>query len=618
MNGAPGSDEWGAKMVRFRRGLLLANPLRITSVRFSRYKAFRDYSVSLERFNILVGPNNAGKSTILSAFRILAEALRRAKSKSPTFIEGPDGVTRGYQVNLGNVPIATENIFHEYNEMLPASVTFRVSSGDRLVLFFPSRGTCYLICESSGRAITSPSAFKKHFDLEIGFVPTLGPVEHEEPLYQQEAAREALLTHGASRNFRNIWYHYPEFFPQFRQLITETWPGMDIKLPEVDRTHDKALLRMFCPEDRIDREIFWAGFGFQVWCQMLTFIVANRSASLFLIDEPDIYLHSDLQRQLVGLLRSLGPDILLATHSTEIMMEAEHADILLVSKENQAAKRLKSQGQLQSIFSSLGSSIRPVLTQIGRSKMLVFVEGKDFHVISQFAAKLGVAAVANRSRFAVIPAGGFNPTKARAFKEGVEETLGTKVSAALIFDRDYRSEDEVAEQLRAFRKYCDYAHIHSRKELENFLLVPDALDRAIAARVSERSERTGQPAFYSGSIRQQLEIITDKMKNPLLGQLLTRRPNVEEKLKPESHRSTMVANAIADFDNKWIDLDIRLQIVHGKEVLAAVNEYLQSTLQINITATQIIDAMLPTEIPDEMKQIVFALADFCSAKQDHA
>jgi hypothetical protein len=414
--------------------------MRITSVRFSRYKAFRDYSVSLERFNILVGPNNAGKSTILSAFRILAEALRRAKSKSPTFVEGPEGSTRGWLVNLGNVPVATENIFHEYNEDQAASVTFRISTGDRLVLFFPRRGVCNLISESPGRTITSPSLFRRHFNLEIGFVPTLGPVEHDEPLYQQETAREALLSHTASRNFRNIWYHYPEFFPQFRQLINDTWPGMDIKLPEIDRSYDKPLLRMYCPEDRIDREIYWAGFGFQVWCQMLTFIVSNRTASLFLIDEPDIYLHSDLQRQLVGMLRSLGPDILLATHSTEIMMEAEHSDILLVSKEYQAAKRLKSQGQLQSVFSNLGSSIKPVLTQIGKSRRLVFVEGKDFHVISQFAAKLGSSAVANRSRFAVIPAEGFNPARAKAFKEGVEETLGTKISAALIFDRDYRSD----------------------------------------------------------------------------------------------------------------------------------------------------------------------------------
>ena len=86
---------------------------------------------------------------------------------------------------------------------------------------------------------------------------------------------------------------------------------------------------MFCPEERIPREIFWAGFGFQVWCQMLTHVIQSEGASLFLIDEPDIYLHADLQRQLLGLLQNLGPDILIATHSTEIITEAEPDDILL-------------------------------------------------------------------------------------------------------------------------------------------------------------------------------------------------------------------------------------------------------------------------------------------------
>src|SRR6516165_8462288 len=87
---------------------------RITSVRFSRYKAFRDFSVALERFNILVGPNNSGKSTILGAFRILTEAIRKARAKSPTVVRGPNGNTRGYGVALGNVPVATENVFHNY------------------------------------------------------------------------------------------------------------------------------------------------------------------------------------------------------------------------------------------------------------------------------------------------------------------------------------------------------------------------------------------------------------------------------------------------------------------------------------------------------------------------
>ena len=186
--------------------------------------------------------------------------------------------------------------------------------------------------ESEKVLIRTPSEFKKHVDIEIGFVPILGPVDHKERLYQKEAARLALLTYTASRNFRNIWFHYGENFSEFKALVKNTWPGMDIDKPEVNNSSVPPTLDMFCPEERIPREIFWAGFGFQVWCQMLTYIIKHKQCSLFLIDEPDIYLHSDLQRQLLGILKSLGPDIIIATHSTELIGEAELNDILLIKQ----------------------------------------------------------------------------------------------------------------------------------------------------------------------------------------------------------------------------------------------------------------------------------------------
>jgi predicted ATP-dependent endonuclease of OLD family len=62
-------------------------------------------------------------------------------------------------------------------------------------------------------------------------------------------------------------------------------------------------------------------------------IARHRSLSYLLIDEPDIYFHSELQRQLIGSLRDMGPDILIATHSTEIITEAETDDIGLINKQ---------------------------------------------------------------------------------------------------------------------------------------------------------------------------------------------------------------------------------------------------------------------------------------------
>jgi hypothetical protein len=68
------------------------------------------------------------------------------------------------------------------------------------------------MADAQGRRIESPASFRSNFNCPIGFVPILGPVEHNENLFEKEAARLALFNYRATRNFRNILYHYPESF----------------------------------------------------------------------------------------------------------------------------------------------------------------------------------------------------------------------------------------------------------------------------------------------------------------------------------------------------------------------------------------------------------------------
>jgi hypothetical protein len=321
--------------------------------------------------------------------------------------------------------------FHNYDQSEVARVYFHLSNGNNLQLLFPEQGSCILLTETRGSPITTASQFKREFNCTIGFVPVLGPVEHIEQLHEREAARLALFNYRVARNFRNIWHHFPELFPEFREAIRSTWPGMDVKKPEVSTSYGKPRLHMFCPEERIDREIFWAGFGFQVWCQMLTHVIQSKSASIFLIDEPDIYLHSDLQRQLLGLLRNLGPDILIATHSTEMIVEAEMDEIALISKAKRSARRIRDPGQLEQVFAILGSNMNPILTQLAKTRRALFVEGKDFQILGKFARKLHSSSVANRANFAVIPIEGFSPERVRHLIAGIETTLGKRVSTGV-------------------------------------------------------------------------------------------------------------------------------------------------------------------------------------------
>lgn len=576
-----------------------------TRVEFRNFKAFKNFTLNLKEFNILVGPNNAGKSTVIAAFRILATALRKASSRRATALLGPNGHTLGHEIDLSAISVAAENIIHNYQEDQPATVKFTLSDKMSLLLYFPERDICRLIPDANGKQCFSPSQFKKLFNCSIGFVPILGPVDHHENLYQPETARLALFNYTAARNFRNIWHHNPEHFDSFRRAIIETWPGMDIKLPEVDYSHEKARLHMYCPERRVDREIFWSGFGFQVWCQMLTHMIKSKVCSLFLIDEPDIYLHADLQIQLIGLLRDLGPDILIATHSTEIITEAEANEIVLINKEKQRSQRIKSPAQLEDVFDMLGSNVNPILTQLAKTRRAVFVEGKDFQVLSRFARKLRKITIANRADFAVVPTNGFNPTKAKNLKEGMELTLGLKVNAGIILDRDYRSDEERKEIVKKCKGFSEFVQIHSRKEIENFLLNPKAIDRAARKRVSSQSERTGVKVEYTDCAEDILSEFATEQHSYVSTQHISKRVIFEKGRGSGINSEKATQHTIEWLSQQWEEgLNSRLKLISGKSALSFFNQKLRDQYGVSVTSSAIIDAMNVEEIPDEIVELI--------------
>jgi hypothetical protein len=587
---------------------------RFTKVEFVRFKAFKKFTLTLRHFNILVGPNNAGKSTILVGFRILAAAMRRAGSKKSEVIKGPLGTTHGYSIDLSAISVAEENLFFNYDEEQPATVRFQISNGNELLLYFPERGSCYLIADAKGKTTHSPSTFRASFNCTIGFVPILGPLEHHENLFEKEAARLALFNYRAARNFRNIWHHFPEKFDEFRAALIRTWPGMDVERPSVDTSHGKPRLHMFCPEQRIPREIFWSGFGFQVWCQMLTHIIQGSRSAIFLIDEPDIYLHSELQRQLIGLLRDMGPDILIATHSTEIITEAETDDIVLINKARPVAKRIKHPSQLEEVFSILGSNLNPILTQLAKTRRVVFVEGQDFQLLSKFSHKIGSSRVGNRSDFAVVATDGFNPERIRNLKSGMETTLGGKILAAAILDKDYRSEKEREWIESECAKFCNLAIIHHCKEIENFLLVPDAIDRSSERKIIDRARRSGsKPADkFVPFASKFLNTFCDDRKSYIQAQYLATRRRFEKGGASSVNDATFNEEVLVEFEKLWKTDKSRLLIAPGKEALGAINKYLQDAYGVNITPTSIVDAMKVEEVPEEMHSLVSRIGEFAA------
>lgn len=129
--------------------------------------------------NVLVGPNNAGKSTILDAFRILTVAHRFASRRVASPLQVNDQAIVGYDIPIAQIPISLANIHYDYEADRETSITFSLENANELKLSFYNNSRCILTIDAQQRTVNTQQ-FKRNFPISIYSIPTLGPLEEEE------------------------------------------------------------------------------------------------------------------------------------------------------------------------------------------------------------------------------------------------------------------------------------------------------------------------------------------------------------------------------------------------------------------------------------------------------
>lgn len=573
--------------------------MSISNIRFVNYKAFRNYSVSLQSVNILVGPNNSGKSTVISAFRILDYALKVANARKASRIETYEGHRAfGHTLSPRLIPTSIENVHTNYSDE-NSKIDFRLDNGNVLTLFFTNDGGCSVYWRTEINNVSSPSSFAKEFPINIQVVPVLGPLEQFEEIVTDETVRNTAGTPRAARHFRNYWYKNSEGFEAFKALIEKTWPSMSIKLPEIT-DHMERRLVMFCSENREDRELFWSGFGFQIWCQLLTHISRVQNASLIVIDEPEVYLHPDVQRQLLNILREISSDIVLATHSTEILGEADPYEILLIDKAKNSAKRLRDVEGVQQAITSIGSIQNITLTHLARTRKILFVEGTyDFKVLRRFAKVIGLTDLAAGSGLTPLESGGFTSIeKIKGLAWGLKNSLGADILISAIYDHDFWCAEEIAKLQKDLESEIYFCHIHSCKEIENYLIQPSVLTRAVEKAILEKERRTGLATPADETVLDIIDRLSLAQKADIQGQYMSKYTHYHRSSGKDP--ATLSTEALHIFEASWRDLETRMTIVRGKEFLSAFRTYISEKWGISLTDFRIIDEYKLVEIPEDL------------------
>ena len=584
---------------------------RIRRIEFSNFKALSSYSLTLGEVNVLVGPNNSGKSTVIGALRTLDAAVRLARTRAPTRVYIGESTVIGYRIPQESVPISLENVQTNYNGN-ESRVTVHISNGNSLALVFPNDGGCVLVPQVNGSVVTSAANFKREFPVTLVIVPVLGPLEHNEVRRERSTVVAGLSTHRASRHFRSYWHYHPEGFEEFSALIARTWPGMNIEAPECD--HATGLLTMFCREERITREMYWVGFGFQIWCQLLTHLSRATEDSLVVVDEPEIYLHPDVQRQLLGIIRDIGADVLLATHSSEIIAEADPVEIVMIDKRRRTGERLKNVAGIQRALEAVGSSQNITLTALAKNRRVLFVEGlDDFRLLRRFARKLGMQELSSGIGITALESGGFGSwERITILASGIAEALGTSLMIGAVYDHDYYCDEQIADVLKYLESGLKLARVLGRKEIENYLLVPAALDRAIVRTLNARRERGAEKVSAVVDSAGLLEEITRPLKDDVLSQLMARRHDYLKHTGQD--KSQLYKDTLSAFESRWGSLSTRIALVPGKQVLGVFRQRVQDLCGATLTEARIAESINREDIPADMRQLLDSLENFRIAK----
>ena len=398
-------------------------------------------------------------------------------------------------------------------------------------------------------------------------------------------------------------------------MVEASWPGITILKPELTE-HEPRELVMFYKERRIDREIHWAGFGFQVWLQMLTHILIAKSTSVLVIDEPDIYLHPDLQRKLISLVRTAGPQVVMATHSVEIINEVSVDDVIVVNPKTSTASRITDLQGLQRAIDLVGSAQNVELARLSRGRRIVFFEGQDFRIVRRLAAVAGLERLSSALDLTVIGIGGISRhTRISEVAWTFKAILKTDIAIAAVFDRDFRSDEEIAEFESAAATISKDVRVLARKEIENYLLDVDAIAAAMQTRLKMRNSGTSKklPELRKWVV-EKLNQICEAKRDEVIASMVSSRFNFDRTRGKDV--STVLKEVLAHVSKCFPEFDQKLKIVPGKQVLADLNTAIQSEWKVSLTPPLIIGHMKKASLPPDLIALLKTLDDFCAPMKD--
>lgn len=584
----------------------------LREVDLRHFKAFERFTLNLNGDAYLIGPNNAGKSTLIAAIRGTARMLRVARARNPT-VARRDGsrLIRAFALSGERLGVVEENIRHEFR-LAESRLRVKFDGGASITAVWPAVSSeddsnsdldddeegaePFFYLEIEGGRQVRPAEVRAAFPV-VGIIPALTPVEMAEEVRGDEYVREQSEGRLLSRHFRNHLRMLDDegALADFLAFAAPWVPEVELHRLET-RTGTQGQFLDFYYTDigrRTLKEVSWAGDGMQVWFQLLLHVFRLRNVDVLVLDEPDLYLHADLQRRLVRLLGEVSPQTVTATHSPEMIGEAAAESIIWIDKSRRRGVRNPRSDTLASLSQTIGTQFNLRLAKALRSRAALFVEGKDMQILSILARTLGLERLAAESGVAVVPLGGFsNWEHVEPFKWLVDNFLERSVKVRVVLDSDYRPHSEAVAVVKKLGDIGILGHVWKRKELESYLLESAAICRA--------------GGIEEDSVHELLEEASQELRG------ITFSRSLAEALRTKPRAQSMetaTERFDAAFSETWADLDKRLRIVPPKDLLSSLNSRQQENERPSLDAKKLARALRRSEIDSEMVDLLRAVEE---------
>ena len=563
------------------------------------FRCFKHHVIPLRHKTIIVGRNNAGKSTIAEALRLVSIVADRYRSLAyrppPSWLE-IHKTAKGVAPSLDNQDFNFDKIFHRYNDP-PASVVATFSDGANITVYVGPKSDIHAVLRTRSKKIVDSKAAADRLVLpRLGILPQVGPVKARETLLKADYVRKTLSSTLSSLHFRNeVSLLYDEFFGEFKKISESTWSGLAIQELVGATGSPDGSLQLLVRNDDFVADVSWMGHGLQMWLQTMWFLSRCKGYDTIILDEPDVYMHADLQRKLIRFLRDRHPQVIIATHSVEIMAEVEPEDVLIVDKDRRQAKFASDIPELQRVINRIGGVHNLQLARFANAHKCLFVEGDDMTILKRFHSTMFPESEHPIDAVANISIGGWSGWKSVIGSSWLVDKTGVDIHTYCVLDSDYHPPEEVAETLKEARDNGVRLHIWKRKELENYILVPDAIHRLIV-KAARRKARVPGPQ----TIQDQMMKIAETMKQDVID-------SCADEFRKRNPRLAMSAwnQAARDIvEPLWGSFEGRMSRVSGKTMLAKLVEWSQREFGAAFSNVRLAAELRTPEIDRELVQFL--------------